>query len=354
MTNILFTGGGTAGHVTPNLALIDALQSHEHAFSYIGSANSIEESLVKRSDIPFYSIPSGKLRRQLTLKNALTPFKVLAGIGKAIVLLLKLRPDIVFSKGGYVAFPVVFAAWCLRIPVIAHESDFSPGLANKMSFPFVNKICVTFEKGKAFFTQQDKVEITGTPIRQTLLKGDPERGRSFCGFKQDKPVLLLIGGSQGSQFLNQTLRAVLAELLNQFNVIHLCGQSQVDTAQAVEGYQQYEYLHDELADCLALADIVISRAGANTLYELLYLKKVALLVPLSKKVSRGDQLENAAYFQEQGYALSVEEEELTPETLLTLIQQLNEHSSQYQKSMSDAKLGNANEIIGSLLLNTAR
>lgn len=350
MTKIVFTGGGTAGHVTPNIALMDSLKGSDISFSYIGSKHSIESDLIQRQAIPFYSIPSGKLRRQLTLKNLLTPLKVLAGIVCALAILMRLRPNVVFSKGGYVAFPVVFAAWCLRIPVIAHESDFSPGLANKMSFPFVKKICVTFEKGKDFFQDQQKVEVTGTPIRAELLQGDPERARALCEFTDAKPVLLLIGGSQGSQFLNQTLRAELNPLLQQFNIIHLCGKGQVDLALAQPGYRQFEYLHGELADCLALADLVISRAGANTLYELLYLQKLALLVPLSRRVSRGDQLENAAYFNEQGYALTVEEEALTPDVMRGMLQELIDRREDFKANIAKAALGDANEKIRTLLL----
>lgn len=352
MMRIVFTGGGTAGHVTPNIALIHAMRDQGIEFHYIGSGSGIEHELITLEQIPFHSIVSGKLRRELTLKNLMTPFSVLKGIFQSLWILRKLKPTVVFSKGGYVAFPVVFAAWCLGIPVVAHESDFSPGLANKMSFPFVKKVCVTFEKGKDFFKAQDKVLVTGTPLRKALFQGDPKKAEALCDFQMHKPVLLLIGGSQGSRFLNDALRGALNDIVKEFNVIHLCGNGAIDESLgSVSGYKQFEYLHDELADCLALADVVISRAGANTLYELLYLKKVSLLVPLSRKVSRGEQLENAKYFSERGYAAAVEEESLTSARLYQEVISLFEKKTQYQDKIEKASLGDANQTISELLLS---
>lgn len=318
--SIVFTGGGTAGHVTPNLALIANLREEGWTVNYIGSAEGIEKSMITAIDIPFHSINSGKLRRYFSLKNFVDPFRIVAGIIQSFFLFNKLKPDVVFSKGGFVAFPVVVGAWLRRIPVIAHESDMSPGLANKLSFPFVNKICLTFDAAKKHFKQQDKIEVTGTPIRRQLFQGDKAKGLALCGFNQEKPCLLVIGGSLGAGSINSSVRAALSQLIEQFQVIHLCGQGKIDTSmQQVPGYCQLEYAHEELAHLFAAASIIVSRAGANSLYEILALGKPHVLIPLSAKVSRGDQIQNARYFQDQGISVVIEDESLNAERLLNAI-----------------------------------
>lgn len=317
---IVFTGGGTAGHVTPNIALIEALQSEDWGIDYIGSIDSVEKNMITSINIPYHAIRCGKLRRYFSWKNFSDPFNMLLGIFQACCLLRKIKPNIVFSKGGFVALPVVIAAWLNRIPVIAHESDMSPGLANRLSFPFVDKICVTFAAAKAYFKHQDKIEVTGTPIRQQLLDGNPDRGLALCGFTAEKPCLMIIGGSQGSNAINRTIRQSLDILCERFQIIHLCGKGNVDSALLNKpGYIQFEYANAELPDLFAISDIVISRAGANSLYEILALAKPHILIPLSLKASRGDQIQNARYFEKQGVSVVINEESLTPATLLVAI-----------------------------------
>ncbi|MDF1683226.1 MAG: undecaprenyldiphospho-muramoylpentapeptide beta-N-acetylglucosaminyltransferase [Legionellaceae bacterium] len=309
---LVFTGGGTAGHVTPNLALIHELAS-EYDIHYIGSNTGVERKLVESEGIAYHAVQSGKLRRHFSLKTALTPFKLLLGIFQSYKLLHKLKPKLVFSKGGFVALPVVIGAWLNRIPVIAHESDLSPGLANKLSFPFVNTVCVTFDAGKKYFKDLNKVHVTGTPIRPELLQGNREAGLNRCGFGvNNKPCILVIGGSQGAQVLNTSIRAQLDDLCTRFNIIHLCGAGKLDASlNSREGYFQLEYATQELPDLFAASDIILSRSGANALYEVLALEKPHVLVPLSRRYSRGDQIDNARYFEKKGVSVVLDEENMT-------------------------------------------
>lgn len=319
LQSIVFTGGGSAGHVVPNIALIDALfkQNPEMNIHYIGSEKGIEKELIKNNDgiktVTYHSIVCGKLRRYFSLQNILDPFKIILGIFQAWCIFgrIKPKPQMVFSKGGFVAFPVVFSAWLRRIPVIAHESDLTPGLANRLSFPFAKKIALTFEKTKAYLNSKNaaKIVVTGTPIRKSLLNGDAQKGREICGFKIKKPCLLVIGGGSGSVVINASVRHALPELLKMMQVIHCCGQGKQDALlDNMDNYKQLEYANDELADLYACADLVISRAGANTVYEILALKKPAIFIPLSLKASRGDQVVNARWIASQGLGIVLEEE----------------------------------------------
>ncbi|OCH97233.1 undecaprenyldiphospho-muramoylpentapeptide beta-N-acetylglucosaminyltransferase [Legionella jamestowniensis] len=326
---IVFTGGGTAGHVTPNLALIEILQKNDWQIDYIGSEEGVEKGMISTLNIPYHAISSGKLRRYFSWQNFLDPLKIFGGVVQSYCLLRKLKADIVFSKGGFVAFPVVVAAWLNRIPVIAHESDMTPGLANRLSFPFVDKICVTFAAAKKHFKKQQKIEVTGTPIRSQLFKGSKKKGLELCGFTTEKPCILAMGGSLGSALLNSTLRENLAALCEHFQIIHLCGKGKVDPGLLnKKGYCQLEYANEELADLFAATDLVISRAGANALCEILALGKPHVLIPLSAKVSRGDQIQNANYFKGQGVSVVVEEEKLTAQTLLKAINDVNQHKEE--------------------------
>lgn len=319
-SSIVFSGGGTAGHVTPNLPLIEVLRQDGWQIDYIGSKDGVEKDMISALNIPYHAVSSGKLRRYFSWQNFLDPFKILLGIVQSYCLLRKLKTEIVFSKGGFVAFPIVVAAWLNRIPVIAHESDMSPGLANRLSFPFVDKICVTFGAAKKHFKKPEKVEITGTPIRQELFKGSKEKGLDLCGFNYDKPCVLVMGGSQGSVKLNTALRSILDPLTASYQVIHLCGKGKLDSNLINQAnYCQLEYATSELADLFAASDLVISRAGANALYEILSLQKPHVLIPLSAKVSRGDQIQNARYFAQQGISKVVDDDNLTAENLLAAI-----------------------------------
>ena len=332
MKHIVLTGGGTAGHVTPNIALIPKLRELGYKISYIGSYEGIEKKLIEELGIPYYGISSGKLRRYFDLKNFSDPFRVLKGFSQARKILKELKPDVVFSKGGFVTVPVVIAAKRLKIPALIH--DMTPGLANKLCLSSASKICCNFPETVANLPA-DKAVLTGTPIRQELLSGNAENGRKFCGFTADKPVLMVIGGSLGAASVNDNVRKILPELLKEFQVVHLCGKGKTDESlNGTVGYVQYEYIQDELPDLFAMADIVISRAGANAICEIRELHKPNLLIPLSAKASRGDQILNARSFERQGFSKVLEEEEITEEKLLETIRQLYTDRQKYTNAMA--------------------
>ncbi len=322
---IVFTGGGTAGHVTPNLPLIEELLREGWHVDYIGSDDGVEKEIITPLTISYYGVSCGKLRRYFSWQNFLDPFKIFLGITQAYRILHKLKADVVFSKGGFVAFPIVIAAWLHRIPIIAHESDISPGLANRLSFPFVDKICVTFDAAKHHFKKTEKVVVTGTPIRQELYSGSKAAGLDLCGFSKDKPCLLVMGGSLGSVKLNTIVRQALPSLTAHYQIIHLCGKDKLDNALHNQaGYCQFEYANRELADLFAASDIVVSRAGANAVYEILALQKPHVFIPLPLRSSRGDQIQNAGYFKQQGVSHVVADESLTVENFLQAIDSVSQ------------------------------
>ena len=336
MKHIVLTGGGTAGHVTPNIALIPRLKELGYEISYIGSLDGIEKKLIEELNIPYYGISSGKLRRYFDLKNFSDPFKVLKGYAQSRKLLKKLKPDVVFSKGGFVTVPVVVAAKGCKIPAIIHESDMTPGLANKLAIPSATKVCCNFPETLKHLPEE-KAVLTGTPIRQELLSGDKLEALKFCGFTASKPVIMIIGGSLGAAAVNDSMRKILPELLKDFQVVHLCGKGKLDESlHNTEGYIQFEYIKKELADLFALADIVVSRAGANAICEILALQKPNLLIPLSAKASRGDQILNARSFEKQGYSMVLEEEEITDEKLLETIHTLYEKRDDFTNAMKQS------------------
>jgi len=322
VNSIVFTGGGSAGHVTPNIDLIKRLLEEGWEVKYIGSYDGMEKNIIEQLPIKYFGISTGKLRRYKSWQNFIDPFRILKGIFQSVILLRKIKPKVLFSKGGFVAFPSVFAAWLCRVPVIVHESDMSPGLANKLSFPFASKICLTFEASKKYFSRQEKLCITGTPIRKELFNGDEEKARTLCQFDSNKPCLLVIGGGQGAESINTVVRQSLDRLTVNYSIIHLCGKGKLD--KALEGRQDYfqlEYANQELADFFALSKLVISRSGANSVYELLALKIPHIFIPLSRKASRGDQIENANYFAGKGVSVILEEEKLTVNSLCEQIHQ---------------------------------
>jgi UDP-N-acetylglucosamine--N-acetylmuramyl-(pentapeptide) pyrophosphoryl-undecaprenol N-acetylglucosamine transferase len=331
---IVLTGGGTAGHVIPNLALLSALRQKGWGISYLGSKHGIEKTLLSTKDISYFAIPTGKLRRYISWQNFIDFFNFLFGIIEAQRLLKRINPSIVFSKGGFVALPVVLGAWLNRIPIIIHESDLTPGLANRLSFPFAKKICLTFADTKKFFSNKDKVLVTGTPIRNELFQGNAILGRKICNFTDDKKIILVQGGGLGSDAVNKLIRNLLPKLLPNFNIVHSCGKGKVDNnLQKITGYCQFEYISTELPHVLAAADLVISRAGANSIYELLSLKKLHILLPLSKEVSRGDQLKNAKYCEDLGFSHIIYPQNLKEETLLQEIDWIFDHADPLKKAM---------------------
>lgn len=354
MKRIILTGGGTAGHVTPNIALLPRLRELQYDIHYIGSYTGIEKELIEKQQIPYHGISSGKLRRYFSLKNFTDPFRVLKGFSEANHLIKTLKPDVIFSKGGFVSVPVVIAGKRNHVPVIIHESDMTPGLANRISIPSAYRICCNFpETLKAL--PEDKAVLTGSPIRQELMTGDPEKARAFCGFKDEKPVILVVGGSLGATAVNQAVRAILPELLKDFQVIHLCGKGKLDTSlNNLEGYVQFEYIQDELRHLFALSDIVISRAGANAICELLALQKPNLLIPLSASASRGDQILNARSFERQGFSKVLEEETLTNELLLDTVHELYDNRQQYVTAMQQSSQQNPIETIIQLIESASK
>jgi len=359
MKRIILTGGGTAGHVTPNIALLPALYEAGYEVSYIGSKNGMERKLIEDLDIPYYGISSGKLRRSSDIKtickNFVDLFRVLRGCRQAKKIIKTLQPDIVFSKGGFVTVPVVWAAHRRKIPTILHESDITPGLANKlcMKVAKADKICANFPETIKHLPVGKSI-LTGSPIRQELFTGDREKGRAFCGFNNDKPAILIIGGSLGSKAVNDAVRGILPQLLNNFNVIHLCGKDKLDpTLTNIEGYVQYEYIKDELRDLFAYANLIISRAGANAICELLALKKPNILIPLSAAQSRGDQILNAESFRKQGFSYVIKEEDVNNEVLLKAVSEVYSTKEKYIEKMEQSSANNAIETIINLINETA-
>ena len=349
MKHIVLTGGGTAGHVTPNIAMIPRLKELGYTISYIGSHDGIEKKLIEDFKIPYYGISSGKLRRYFDPKNFSDPIKVLRGYTQARKLLKKLKPDIVFSKGGFVTVPVVLAAKHRKVPAIIHESDMTPGLANRLCIPSATKVCCNFPETVAHLPEE-KAVLTGTPIRQELLSGDANVARKFTALTADKPVILIIGGSLGSVIVNDAIRKVLPQLLDKFQIVHLCGKDKLDESlKDTVGYVQYEYIKEELADLFALADIVVSRAGANAICEISALEKPNLLIPLSAKASRGDQILNALSFEHLGYSKVLEEEQLSDDVLIEAITSLYDNRQTYIEAMKNSEYPNSIETIVQLV-----
>lgn len=346
---IIMTGGGSAGHVTPNLALIPKLKELDYEVQYIGTKDGIERGIIKEENIKYHVISSGKLRRYFDLKNFTDPFKVIKGIFQCISIMRKEKPSIVFSKGGFVSVPVVMAAHFCRIPVIAHESDITPGLANRIAAPYCDKVCVTFPESIKNI-KGNKAVLTGTPIRQELFKGNRAQGLKICGFRGEKAVVLIIGGSLGSKVINDEVRVILEDLLKTYDVIHICGKNNVDSSLLnLNGYRQFDYVSDELPHLMQAADIAISRAGANVIFELLALKKPNILIPLSKKSSRGDQILNAASFEKAGYSIVIQEEDLKADILKNKINELYKNKKKYIDKMNASTTKNSVENIVGLI-----
>ena len=346
---IVLTGGGTAGHVTPNIALLPELRRLGFEIFYIGSYKGIEKELIEAECVPYYGIDSGKLRRYFDLHNFSDPFKVIHGLEEAFVLLGRLKPDIVFSKGGFVAVPVVIAAHMRHIPVIIHESDMTPGLANRLCFSSATKICCNFPETVRYLPAA-KAVLSGSPIRAALLTGDAAAGHAFTGFDDTKPVLMIIGGSLGSVRVNTAIRSCLDRLLELFHIVHICGRGNIDeTLRSKAGYVQYEYIRDELKDVFAMADVVISRAGANAICELLALHKPNILIPLSASASRGDQILNADSFYRQGFSAEIYEEDLTDERLVETVLDTYKNRDAYIAAMSSSEQSDAVSTILGLI-----
>ena len=353
MKKIILTGGGTAGHVTPNIALIPALKKEGYEIHYIGSYDGMERAMIENLGINYIGISSGKLRRYKSVKNLTDPFRVLKGYNESVKVLKRIKPDVVFSKGGFVTVPVVFAARKCRIPAIIHESDMSPGLANKLCIPKADYVLANFPEALAKLPKNKGI-LSGTPIRQELFKGDREKGLKFCGFSGEKPVLLVVGGSLGALAVNEAVRKILLKLTEKFDVIHLCGKGKADDSlKEVKGYAQFEYINEEMKDIFKITDIAISRAGANAICELLALRIPNILIPLPAKASRGDQILNANSFKKQGFSEVLDEEDITEEGLLDIIYRTYDNREDYINNMKNSTQTDSIKIIMDLINNFA-
>ena len=353
MRKIVLTGGGTAGHVTPNIALIPELKKEGYEIHYIGSYDGMERAMIENLGINYIGISSGKLRRYKSVKNLTDPFRVLKGYNESVKVLKRIKPDVVFSKGGFVTVPVVFAARKCRIPAIIHESDMSPGLANKLCIPKADYVLANFPEALAKLPKNKGI-LSGTPIRQELFKGDREKGLKFCGFSGKKPVLLVVGGSLGALAVNEAVRKILLKLTEKFDVIHLCGKGKADdNLKEVKGYAQFEYINEEMKDIFKITDIAISRAGANAICELLALRIPNILIPLPAKASRGDQILNANSFKKQGFSEVLDEEDITEEGLLDIIYRTYDNREDYINNMKNSTQTDSIKIIMDLINNFA-
>jgi UDP-N-acetylglucosamine--N-acetylmuramyl-(pentapeptide) pyrophosphoryl-undecaprenol N-acetylglucosamine transferase len=335
MNKIVLTGGGTAGHVTPNMALIPELHREGWEIHYIGTKNGIEYNLIsKQKGITYHAIQSGKLRRYLDIKNLTDPFKVAYGIGQSANLIRKIKPKVIFSKGGFVSVPVVIGAWLNQIPVIVHESDITPGLANRIASSFAQVVCTTFPETISHL-KEGKGVYTGTPIRKELLQGNASIGREICEFVHDKPVILIMGGSTGAVAINLCVRKIVNKLITRFQIVHICGKGNMDANFiGIPGYVQFEYINENLPHIMAMADIIVSRAGSNSIHEFLALKKPNLLIPLPLEASRGDQILNAKSCEEKGYSKILLQEDMTEDSLYLAILELYNKRHQYIRTIS--------------------
>lgn len=337
MKTIVLTGGGTAGHIMPNIALIPELKKHFDRIVYIGSKNGMEKDIIKKfSDIEFIEIETVKLIRKFTFKNLLIPIKLFKSINSCKKILKQIKPDIIFSKGGYVAVPVCSAGKSLGIKIISHESDFSFGLANKLILKKCNLMLTSFRET----CKNNKCIYTGSPIREEIFKGDKKNCE--VNFKKKQPTILIFGGSLGAKKINEVVFKSI-DKLKDYNIIHIVGKNNTKFIDK-PNYFQKEFV-DNIWDYFALSDLVVSRAGANSIFEILALKKPMLLIPLSKAQSRGDQIENANAFKRYGFASVLYEEELSPVSLKKSIDYLYRNKERYIKKMQEASSVPSNKLV---------
>lgn len=347
----VFTGGGTAGHVLPAVPVMRLLQHSGVDVVYIGGADGLEKRYLEAvPQVRFYGIASGKLRRYWSWRNFVDVAGVLRGIWHSLWLLRRIRPQVIFSKGGHLSFPVVLAGWLRGIPVVAHESDFSPGLANRLAMPFLHTLCTSFPMSRPRYLRGELMH-TGSPVRPELLAGSPAKGRALLDVPEGRPVVLVTGGSLGADALNGVVAATAPELVANCCLVHVCGPGK-ETDLKLPGYHQFEYVGADWGDLLAAADLVVSRAGANTLFELLTLGKPNLLIPLPAKASRGDQIENAAYAQRAGFSEVVQQEELTAGVLIDRVTTMLAERQAWVARLAGFEAPSAVELLAGLLERT--
>ena len=349
---IVLTGGGTAGHVSLNEAIIPELLKKGYNVHYIGSHEGIEKSIIEKNfpSLPYHAISNGKLRRYFSIKNFSDPFKVLYGTLQALSVLRKVKPSIVFSKGGFVSVPVVLAAKLANIPVVIHESDITPGLANKIAMSFAEHIFTVFEETLNYLPKE-KASVIGAIVRPDLFNGDEQIAEELTGLQAMKETIIVMGGSQGSAKINEVIRENIDALTKQYQIIHLCGKGNLDASLVGKpNYVAFEYVTDELPHLLKISNYVISRAGSNSIFEFLELKKPMLLIPLSIQASRGDQVLNANFFEKKGYALVIEEENLTPTTFMNTLTTLTANKEEMIDTQFSAVPSKTPEQFTDLLL----
>lgn len=351
---ILFTGGGTAGHVIVNLALIPHFINEGWKIVYIGSYDGIEKTLIEEiPEVTYFGISTGKLRRYMSIENMKDPFRVLKGIFQARKIMKRTKPHVIFSKGGFVSVPVVMAAKTRRIPVISHESDFTPGLANKLATPFVKKVLTTFPETVQYLPKK-KAKHIGAVVREELFTGDKQAGYAFTKLTNEKRIILIMGGSIGSQKINEIIRNNLQTLLQNYHIIHVCGKENLDETIQEKGYVQYEYIDKQLKHVFAITDFVISRAGANAIFEFLALHIPMLLIPLSLAASRGDQIVNATSYKQKGIAHVLEEDEMTDDALLQAINRLQREAPILKDKMKEYRNEEAKDEVIQIIEKMAK
>lgn len=350
------TGGGSAGHIVPNLAVAEALKEKGIDCEYLGRPYGMEASMIRNAGMEFHTMNSGRLHRSFDIDVLLTPFRVIQGVCQGIYWILKRKPVVMFCKGGFMSLPAAIAGWITGTPVVLHESDLTPGLANKLCGPFAKKICCTFEETMQYLPEK-KAVYTGTPIRRSLLRGSKEKGYALTGFENDpeaKPVLMVVGGSLGAGALNDAVAENLESLLDSFRVIHLYGVDHETDPEPRDGYFPIRYASDEMADLFAITDMVLSRAGANAINEFLQLKLPNVLVPLPVGVSRGDQVLNAKQFSKLGFSYLLEQESMNSKTLMEALYYVRDHRCEYQEAMNSDKAKNGSEELCRVLLEQGK
>lgn len=349
---LVCTGGGTAGHVLPVEPLIRHFDALDWQVHFIGSRSGLEAGLLEGAPVQCHEITCGKLRRYFSFENVIDALRVPVGIVQAWWKLGRLRPNIIFSKGGYVSFPVVVAGWLRRVPVVVHESDHSAGLANRMAFPFARLVCSSFENSPLRTSRE--VRWTGIPLRESLFDGDADAGRALCGAPEGMPLVLVVGGSLGSASLNRATRDALAEMTGFAYLVHVCGEGLVDPEHHhKENYRQFPFVADAWEHLLAAADLVVSRAGATMLAELLALGIPSLLVPLGTQASRGEQIDNARYAEQQGYARVLPEEALSGQVLAEAVRDMLEHGDHWRSRLANYTAPDALERISGAITRLA-
>jgi len=324
--NMVFTGGGTGGHVFPGIAIAEKLLTEKEKYKivWIGSNSGMEKEIVERYNIPFYSIPAGKLRRYFSIYNFIDLFKISAGIIYSLILLKKLKTNLIFSKGGFVTVPPVFAAKILGIEVISHESDLDPGLATKINSRFSKKMLFAYKETKENWNKtipRQELIVSGNPVRKDIFEGSIDRGRALYNIPESKKIILILGGSQGARQINTLIEDILDELTKTYFVIHQMGKLDYKESRR-ENYITASLFNKDFPHILAASNLVISRAGAGTLWESGVLGKPSILIPLGSGTSRGDQVRNAGFFENHGAAIVLKGRNLNSNEVLDKINEL--------------------------------